>query len=130
MARKNSIAPALMPVHPGEILKDELKERKLTQKAFAEQIGMRPSHLNELLNGKMSMTMTIADKLQQALGIDSQSWINLQTQYNYDRRALEKSKMMADTPTLTVSIEDNVVLADIQRAISMIRGVRRVSVVL
>lgn len=87
MAKRNNIPPALKPVHPGEILREELKERKLTQKAFAEQIGMRPSHLNELIKGKTSMTIAIADKLQEALGIDSQSWISLQTQYNYDLKA-------------------------------------------
>lgn len=87
MTKINNIPPALKPVHPGEILREELKERKLTQKAFAEQIEMRPSHLNELIKGKTSMTIAIADKLQEALGIDSQSWINLQTQYNYDLKA-------------------------------------------
>ena len=87
MATKDNIPPAIRPVHPGEILREELKERKLTQKAFAEQIGTRPSHLNELIKGKTSMTIAIADKLQEALAIDSQSWINLQTQYNYDLKA-------------------------------------------
>ncbi len=61
-----------MATHPGTILKYELEERGLTQKAFAEQIGMRPSHLSELLNGKRSMTIAIAYKIEKALGIDSQ----------------------------------------------------------
>lgn len=93
MAKRNNIPPALKPVHPGEILREELKERKLTQKAFAEQIGMRPSHLNELIKGKTSMTIAIADKLQEALGIDSQSWISLQTQYNYDLKAQKGNEL-------------------------------------
>lgn len=121
-----------MPVHPGEILKEELKERGLTQKAFAEQIGMRPSHLNELLKGKISVTIAIADKLQQALGIDSQSWINLQTQYNYDLKALEETEK-SQSPKyakLEVSIEDTTLLTEIKKAISLIRGVGRVAVVL
>lgn len=130
MAIKNSIAPAFMPVHPGEILKEELKERGLTQKAFAEQIGMGPSHLNELLNGKIPVTIAIADKIQDALGIDSQSLINLQTQYNYDLKALEETeKSQANkSAKLVVSVEDTTLIAEIKKAISLIRGVGRVAV--
>lgn len=132
MVTRNNITPALRPVHPGEILKEELKERGLTQKEFAAQIGMRPSHLSEIINGKASVTIAIADKLQSALGIDSQSWINLQTQYNYDLKALESTAnaSAAKVATLEVSIEDTTLLSDIKRAISMIRGVGRVAVVL
>ena len=36
------------PVHPGEILFDELEARGILQKDFAERIDMRPPHLNEL----------------------------------------------------------------------------------
>lgn len=131
MAKRNNIPPALKPVHPGEILREELKERKLTQKAFAEQIGTRPSHLNELIKGKTSMTIAFADKLQEALGIDSQSWINLQTQYNYDLKALEETEPQNSqkATTLEVTIEDTSHLADIKRAISMIRGVGHVAVI-
>lgn len=127
MATKNNIAPALRPVHPGEILHEELLERGITQKAFAAQIGMRPSHLNELLHGKISMTIAIADRIQEVLGIDSQSWMNLQTQYSYDLKALNEQNK-PKTTTLEVSIEDPSLLADIKRAIGLIRGVEHVAV--
>jgi HTH-type transcriptional regulator/antitoxin HigA len=35
-------------VHPGEILKDELEERQIKQKEFAELTGIQPSQLNEI----------------------------------------------------------------------------------
>lgn len=114
-----------MATHPGTILKYELEERELTQKTFAEQIGMRPSHLSELLNGKRPMTTAIADKLESALGIDSQSWMNLQTQYNYDTKNLAAPK---ESATLQVTVEDTSILADIKRAISLIKGVGKVAV--
>ena len=131
METKNKVVPAMMPVHPGEILSEELKERGLTQKAFAAMIGMRPSHLNELLHGKTNFTITIADKIQKALGIDSMSWMNLQTQYNYDVKAMDSSSTNPiKAATLQVSVEDASLLADIKRAISLIRGVNHVAVVL
>lgn len=114
-----------MAIHPGEVLREELKERGITQKAFADMIGMRASHLNELINGKRSITITIADKLEKALGIDSISWMNLQTQYNYDIKATKTA--IDKTVTLEVSVEDTTMLAEIKRAISMIRGVKHVA---
>lgn len=53
-------------------MKSELEERGLKQKAFAAQIGMQPSHLNELLKGKRNITPAIAQKLEEALGIKAQ----------------------------------------------------------
>jgi len=117
---------AFRAVHPGEILKAELEERGITQTALANQIGMRVSHLNELIRGKRAMTIAIADKLQEALGIESITWMNLQTQYNYDVKAIDARE--SKSVDLKVSIEDASLLADIKRAIGMIRGVGRVAV--
>lgn len=125
METKNNIAPVNMAIHPGEVLKEELLERGITQKTLAEMIGMRPSHLSELLNGKRSMTIAIADKLQTALGIDSQSWMNLQTQYNYD---IKGQSCHRDSATLQVTIDDTTFLADIKRAISLLKGVGKVAI--
>ncbi len=123
METKNN-RQAFKPTHPGEVLHEELRERGITQKAFAEQIGMRPSHLSEIINGKRNITISIADKLQEALGIDSQSWVNMQTQYDYAMKGCASDK---EEVTLQVLIEDASMLADIKRAISLLKGVRRVA---
>ncbi len=125
MATRNNQPSAFMATHPGAVLKAELEERGLTQTAFSKEIGMQPSHLNELIRGKRPMTIAIADKLEKVLGIESIAWMNLQTQYNYDCKALAEKE--AKTITLEVSVEDATLLADIKRAISMIRGVGRVA---
>lgn len=124
MATRNNPS-AFMATHPGEVLAAELEERGISQKSFAEQIGMRPSHLSELINGKRNVTMAIADKLQEALGIDAQSWMNLQIQYNYD---IKKAEKPCKSATLQVSVEDTSILEEIRRAISLIRGVGKVAV--
>lgn len=127
MATKNN-PTAFMATHPGEILAAELEERGLTQKTFAEQTGLQRSHLSELINGKRPMTISIADRLEDALGIDSQSWMNLQTQYNYDVKALAEKSQSEKTATLQVSVSDTSIIADIKRAISLIRGVDKVAI--
>lgn len=60
MATRNE-APALMAIHPGSILKEELIERSISQKDFAKMISMQPSHLNEIIKGKRSITKPAAD---------------------------------------------------------------------
>ena len=127
MATRNNNT-AFIATHPGEILKEELRERGITQKEFAASIGMRASHLSELINGKRSITIAIADKLQQALDIDSQSWINMQTQYNYDKRMTANCKT-EKSATIQVSVDDASIIPDLKRAIGMLRGVKRVVVI-
>ena len=84
MARRNEIRPFL-PVHPGAILKAELKERQIKQKDFAGQIGMRPTHLNALLQGDRNISPQLAIRLEHVLGIPAKNWLNLQENYNLDR---------------------------------------------
>ncbi len=45
MATNNKRLTPFKPTHPGEILREELRERGIRQKDFAEQIGMQATHL-------------------------------------------------------------------------------------
>ena len=72
-----------MAIHPGTILKEELRERKIKQRELSEQMGMQPSHLSEIVRGKRPMTKTVADKLEAVLGIPSIDWMRLQLAYDY-----------------------------------------------
>jgi len=77
METKNERKVPFLATHPGRILQNELGERGISQKDFAQMIGMRTSHLNEIIKWKRSITIAIADKLEEALGIPSISWVNL-----------------------------------------------------
>ena len=81
------------PIHPGEILSDELAARDLLQKDFAKQIEMKPSHLNELLKGKRNFTAQLALKVEAALGIEASFWMRAQGEYFLDVARLERSEM-------------------------------------
>lgn len=63
---------------PGSLLRKELKEKGLTQRKFAEEVGMRPSHISEIVSGKRSISKAIALKFQEVLGISAERWIILQ----------------------------------------------------
>ena len=83
------------PVHPGEILADELEARDIRQKDFAKLINMRPPHLNELLKGKRNFTPKIALSVESVLGINASFWVRAQGEYFLDLARLERSEMEA-----------------------------------
>lgn len=87
--RSENLVP-FRAVHPGEVLKEELKERGIKQKDFAQQIGMQASHLSELIKGKRNVSQELAEKLDQSLGIPAIFWLNMQTGYEHDKRVIEQ----------------------------------------
>ncbi|GAA4342089.1 HigA family addiction module antitoxin [Flaviaesturariibacter amylovorans] len=78
-----NIVPA-HAIHPGEVLKDELYARDIKQKDFAELTGIQPSQLNEIINKKRGINAEHALLIGKALEMDSQLWLNLQTNYDLD----------------------------------------------
>ena len=75
-------AEPFYPIHPGEILKDEIEYRGITQRDLAEKMGISYSQLNEILNGKRPVNTEIALLFEAALGLEPEALINMQTRYN------------------------------------------------
>ena len=80
-------------IHPGEYIKDEILSRGITQRQLAEKIGMQPSILNEIINGKRSVNIEFALLLEAALGIDADIWIRLQNLYNKQKARMNPDFM-------------------------------------
>ncbi len=70
------------PTHPGELIRDELDARNLSQARLANQIGVSPSLLNEVINGKRAVNTELALLLEAALGIEAEMFLKLQSEYN------------------------------------------------
>lgn len=77
----NNLTPS-NPTHPGSILGEELEERGISQTKFANDLGIKVSLLNEIINGKRNLTIEYALMIEAALGIDADLWINLQNNYS------------------------------------------------
>lgn len=88
----NRLVPA-RAIHPGEILREELQERGIKQKEFAQLIGVQPTHLNEFIKGKRNLNEDLAMKFERYLGIPFKSWMNLHNGYVYDCKAIEERKI-------------------------------------
>ena len=68
--------------HPGDVLKEELEARGISQKKFAEVLNVPYTQLNEILNGKRPVTTDFALMTEVALGINPELLINMQSRYN------------------------------------------------
>ena len=89
----NNLVPS-QPTHPGEVLRDEIESRGITQTKLANEIGVRVSLLNELINGKRNFTIEYAMMIEAALGIDADFWIRMQA--NYDSKMAKLNKKFMD----------------------------------
>ena len=101
--------------HPGELIKDELKERDMTQKQLAELTGIKPSVLSETINGKRSISLNVAVALEKALGIPAEVWMNLQTQFNLDSTQIVEREKQKETVSVTIPVSDRNLLREVSR---------------
>ena len=108
METRNENPTPWITTHPGTILKLELEERGISQKEFAEMLGIQKSHLNEIIKGKRSMTNSVADKIEEILGISSVSLMNLQTQFEYDLRQIEKKSIQEQEAANKIRLFDEI----------------------
>ena len=80
-------------IHPGEMIKDEIIARGITQKELAQQMGVSYTVFNEILNGKRPVTTEYALLLEAALGTDANIWLGLQADYNMQQMKKDNSFM-------------------------------------
>ena len=88
----NQFKPAY-PTHPGEILKEEIEYRGISQRKLAEQMGMQYSVLNEILNAHRPLTEKTALLFEAALGIEAEPLMRLQLKYNMQTARKDQSFM-------------------------------------
>jgi addiction module HigA family antidote len=79
------------PIHPGEILKEEIEYRGISQGKIAEQMGVSYKVLNHILNERRPLTTQMAMLIEAALGIDSDLLMRMQLKYNMQVASKDKS---------------------------------------
>jgi len=72
------------PIHPGQILADELAEINMTAAELARELHVPSNRLYQMIAGKRAMTADTALRLEQWLGIEAAFWMNLQKSYELD----------------------------------------------
>ena len=91
MIAKN-LTPAY-PTHPGEVLKEEIEYRKISQRKLSEQMGISYKGLNDILNCRRPVTTQTAMLFEAALDIPADSLMRLQLKYNMQQAAANPSFM-------------------------------------
>lgn len=78
-------------IHPGEILKDEIEYRGISQRRLASQMGISYTLLNEVLNGKRQVNTELAMLIEAALGLDADTFVRMQARYNIQMARKDKT---------------------------------------
>jgi addiction module HigA family antidote len=72
---------ARTPIHPGEILAEELAELELSAAALARILHVPTNRITQILKGQRAITADTALRLGQWLGTGPEIWLNLQKSY-------------------------------------------------
>lgn len=86
----------LPPIHPGELLLDELKELGVSLNRLARDTRIPLSRVSLIVNGKRAITAETAMRLGRYFGTSAQMWMNLQTAYDLEVAAKKAAAMMKE----------------------------------
>lgn len=98
--------PPYVP-HPGEILKDELIAREITQQKFANMIKRPLKTVSLIINGKKSITVETAYDLEKAFGVRAEFWLGMQSDHDLflcKKRREQNEKRISDAKLVDVPV--------------------------
>jgi antitoxin HigA-1 len=87
---------SLPPIHPGEILRDELDALDLSANALARALDVPTNRVTEILNGARGISADTALRLARYFGTSARFWMNLQTSYDLAIAEQERGKGIAE----------------------------------
>lgn len=92
----NNLHPS-KPIHPGEVIKDELDYLGIKQAQLAKETGISTTIISEIIHGKRQVSVEYAMLFDAALNLDADMLLGMQLDYNkevalLDKRFMEKLK--------------------------------------
>jgi addiction module HigA family antidote len=85
------MAKKLPPTHPGEVLQEEfLKPLGISQYRLAKHLNVPARRINEIVQGKRSISADTALRLARCFETTDRFWLNLQARYDLE---LEKDRL-------------------------------------
>ena len=82
----------MRPVHPGEILREEMEDLGMSAKAIARELGVPQNRISDILRGRRGITADTALRLARYLNTTPQVWLNLQKAYELRVSELKSGK--------------------------------------
>ncbi|WP_339461037.1 HigA family addiction module antitoxin [Nodularia spumigena] len=77
------------PIHPGEILADEINQLGITASELAGKLNVPKNRITEIINGQRGITADTALRLGYYFGTGAELWMNLQK--NYELKVAEQT---------------------------------------
>ena len=74
----------LPPIHPGELLRDELQEIGVSLNELARALRVPMNRISAIVNGNRAITVDTAMRLARYFGTSPQYWLNLQSAYDVE----------------------------------------------
>ncbi len=79
-------------IHPGLTLKEILESISMSQAELAERTGLSPKTINEIIQGKSSITPETSLKLSAVFGMSAVFWNNLERNFQETRARIEQDR--------------------------------------
>ena len=95
MSTKNG----MRPVHPGEILRDELETLGLSANALSKKLDVPVNRITAILQGTRGVTANTALRLARFFGTTPHVWLNLQKTYELRREEIEAGQEIIERVT-------------------------------
>ena len=89
----------MRPVHPGEILRQELDELELSANSLSKALGVPVNRVTMILNGQRGVSADTALRLARYFGTTAQFWLNLQKTWELRRAEIEAGREIAKQVT-------------------------------
>ena len=89
---------ARTPIHPGEILADEMKELGVSAAELGRILHLPSSRITQILNGQRGVSADTALRLGQWFGTGAEFWMNLQKFYELRLAQYEIAEELAAIP--------------------------------
>lgn len=86
---------------PGATIREQLKDRGMSQKEFAARMDLSEKHVSKLINGEVQLTPDVAVRLETVLGVPAKFWNNLEAVYRekllkvVEENAMDEDEMIA-----------------------------------
>jgi len=87
----------MRPVHPGEVLKDDLAAINMSASAFADALDVPADRITSILNGDRDICADTALRLARYLGTSAELWMSLQKTYELRVAEIELGGSIART---------------------------------
>ena len=89
----------MRPVHPGQVLREELDELGLSTNALSKALGVPVNRVTMILNGQRGVSADTALRLARYFGTTPQLWLNLQKTWELRQAEIESGREIAERVT-------------------------------